>query len=138
MTDQPTPEQKLSDEFRNLGKNLVEALRAAWETPERKRIQQELENGLDELSSTLKREADNFSESQTGQQLKADIHDLGERFRTGEAQSQVHRELLSALQTVNTELQKVIDRWSAGQGASSGTGETPPTEPGSEKPEGTA
>jgi hypothetical protein len=137
MTDQPTPEEKLNEEFRSLGKNLAEALRAAWDTPERKRVQQELENGLNELSASLKREADNFSESQTGQQLKADIHDLGERFRTGEAQNQVHHELLSALKTVNAELQKVIAHWSGGQG-DAGTGETPPGETNSGKPEGIA
>lgn len=124
MTDNPQSEQNLTDEFRHLGENLVEILRAAWESPERKRIQDELESGLTELGTTLRREADHFASSPGGQQLKADIRDLNDRVRSGEVQSKAHDELLKAMQTVNEELNKVIQQWSENR-----KNDSVPTEP---------
>ncbi len=113
MNDNLPPEESLADEFRNLGKNLADALRAGWESPERKRLQQEIESGLTDLGATLKREVDNFASSPTGQQLKTDVEQLHERVRSGETQEKVRQELLNALKTANAELQRVINQWSA-------------------------
>ncbi len=113
MTDDPRPEGNLEDEFQVLGKNLVAALRAAWDTPERKRVQEELITGLNGLGSTIKHEADNFAGSSAGQQIKSSVEQVGERLRSAEAQEKVRLELLNALKAANLELQKVIDHWSA-------------------------
>ena len=113
MSDNQPPEENLAEEFRNLGKNLADALRTGWESPERKRLQQEIESGLTDLGTTLKREVENFSSSPTGQQLKTDVEQLHERVRSGEAQEKVRQELLNALKTANAELKRVINQWSA-------------------------
>jgi hypothetical protein len=63
MVDTETPEGKLTAELRELGKNLTEVLRSAWDQPERKRLQQEIANGLSELGSTLKDETRKLSEA---------------------------------------------------------------------------
>jgi hypothetical protein len=125
MSESTPSEDKLAEEFRNLGKNLVDAFRTAWETPERKKLQQDIESGLNELGNTLKEEYDTFSESPTGQRLKADVEDMRERVRTGEAETKVRNDLLVALRTVNDELQKVINRWSASQPSEAGSEATP-------------
>lgn len=122
MSEKPTPEENLADEFHNLGQNLLGVLRAAWENPERKRVQQEFEKGLSELGTALKREAEYFAESPTSQRLKADVEGISERIRTTETQEKVRQEVLNILQTANVELQKVIERWAPGQ-----PGETPET-----------
>jgi hypothetical protein len=56
MDETPKPEENLAEEFRKLGKNLVEALSAAWNTEERKKMQQEIEEGLVDLTATLRQE----------------------------------------------------------------------------------
>jgi hypothetical protein len=111
MTENQTPENDLVNEFRNLGKNLVEALRTAWDSPERKKLEKEISDGLNDLANTLNTEAKNFKESPTGQQLKSDMDDLRQRVRSGEVENQVRNELLGALRIVNQELQKVTSRW---------------------------
>ncbi len=113
MTDKPSIEEGLAEEFQALGKNLMEALRAAWEKPERKRVQEQVLAGLNELGSTLKREADTFTASPAGQHLKNGMEHVGERLRSEDAQEKIRQELLTALKSANTELQKVIDRWTA-------------------------
>ena len=115
MTDNPKPEDNLEDEFRNLGQNLVEALRTAWDSPERKRLQQEIGNGLTELSATIRREFEDFDSSETGQRLKSDVENLRQRVRSGEAaaHSKARSELLNALRVANEGIQNATANWKA-------------------------
>ena len=110
MTDEQKKQNDLFEEFRQLGENLVNALRGVWESPERKRLQQEIEAGLAEVSNSVKKEADTFKESPTGQRLKSDIEDLRERINSGEIEANVREELLKSLQFINNELRKISGR----------------------------
>lgn len=105
--NQPNRED-VAEEFRSLGRNLVEALRSAWESPERQKLQNELEAGLSAFTTTFKEEADKFQHSPTGQQIQAELKDLHNRVQSGEAEALARREILSALRKVNAELSKVI------------------------------
>jgi signal recognition particle GTPase len=112
MTDEtPQPEQsgsnEILDELREMAKNLRDTLQTAWDHPERKKLQQDLEQGLEEVSTSLGKAVDEFKQSPTGQTLKADVDDLKERLRTGEVETKARDEILSALRTVNSELRKV-------------------------------
>ena len=113
MSENVPSENDLTEEFRKLGKNLADALRTAWESPERKKFQQEIENGINEMGVTLSEEFGTFMESPTGQRLKSDVQDLGEHFRTGEAQQRAREELLSALRRANIEIQQATERWNS-------------------------
>ena len=113
MTEKSTTEESLAEEFQTLGKNLMEALRAAWEKPERKQVQEQVMNGLNELGNSLRREAEHFAASSTGQQIKTGVEQVGERLRSAETQEKIRQELLTILQSANNELQKVVDHWSA-------------------------
>lgn len=133
MNEQMPPEEDLTQEFRNLGRNLAEALQTAWEHPERKRLQEEITNGLNEMGNALREEAESFAESPTAQQLKSDVQQISERVRSPEVHTKVRQELLSALQTANNELQRVIQQWSAAQTQES-SGDAPDDPPGDEDP----
>jgi hypothetical protein len=111
MNDVPPNDESLRQEFEALGKNLIGALRSAWEAPESKRLRDEMTNGLNDLGSTLKHEAEYLASHPATQQMKNDVEHIGEKIRAPEAQATVRRELIGALQTVNSELQKLIDRW---------------------------
>jgi hypothetical protein len=100
----------IGNELRALGDNLIATLREAWGTPERQRLQGEIETGLADLGSSLKKAAADFETSPTGQRLKADIDDFGERVRSGEVESKLRSELLEALRAVNIELEKAAAR----------------------------
>lgn len=112
MSDQPQPEDNIKDEFRNLGKSLLSALQAVWDSPERQRIQNEIVEGLNEAGAALKKEADEFSLSQTGEQIRKNIEQLGEEFRSSEFKESIRNDLVKVLKTTNSELERVIDRFS--------------------------
>lgn len=132
MSDVPPSEESLRQEFEALGKNLIGALRSAWDAPESKRLRDEMTNGLSDLGATLKREAEYLASHPATQQMKDDVEQIGEKIRAPEAQDAVRREILSALQSVNSELQKVIDRWKTTESTPEPPGEdtasTPPAE----------
>jgi succinate dehydrogenase/fumarate reductase flavoprotein subunit len=107
MSENSTSEENLTDEFRNLGKNLIDVLHTAWESPERKKLQEEIESGLTEFGSSMKRELETFTDGPTGQQLKSDVEDLQERIRSKEVETKMREEILNTLRIVNTELEKV-------------------------------
>jgi chromosome segregation ATPase len=101
-----TPEGDIGEQLNELGKNLRDALRTAWESDERRKLQQDIEVGLANLRDSLNQAATDFSSSQTGQTLKEDVKDLNERWKTGEVGSKIRTEITDALRTVNQELQK--------------------------------
>jgi phosphoglycerate-specific signal transduction histidine kinase len=115
MDNSQKSREELTEEFRNLGHNLVEALRAAWNTPERQRLQRELEAGLAEFTVAIKEEAARFEQSATSQQIKSEFEDLKQRVQSGEAETIARQEILSALRKVNDELGRASRRWKAGQ-----------------------
>ena len=68
--------------------------------------------GFNEFANLVKREAESFSESETGQRFRSDINEFGDRIRSAEAREKVRLEVLSIMQNANAELRKVIDKWS--------------------------
>ncbi len=106
MNDKPNDQERLRNEFRDLGENLAQTLRSAWESPERKQLQTEIEEGLTSVTESIKKELASFKESSTGQRLKSDIEDLRQRVDSGEVETKVREELLKALEFINTELRK--------------------------------
>jgi hypothetical protein len=130
MSENMPEEDKLGEEFRNLGKNLFGVLQAAWDHPERKRMQAEIENGLREFSNSLQREADSFSRSTTGEKIKSDIGEIGKRINSGETQSRIYEDIISALKTANSELSKVIEKIDQDKSQSSPPASDEPEKPG--------
>jgi ATP:corrinoid adenosyltransferase len=114
MSDNPPPDPNISDAFQNLGNNLVQLMRTAWDSPERKHLQSEIEVSLTDLSSSIQEEVTNFQASPTGQQLKSNLTDIHEQIKSSEFQSRMRDEILDALKVANRELERVINHWSEG------------------------
>ncbi len=101
-----TPESELSAELRELGRNLKDAAKAAWESEESRRLQQELKTGFAALEVGLREAVDEFSSSEAGQRVRSEVHGFGERVRSGQVENQLRSDLVSALRLVNAELKK--------------------------------
>ncbi len=104
--DNKASNDNIGDQLNELGKNLRAALQTAWESEERRKLQQEIEEGLANLGASLSQASKDFSNSPTGKTIKEDVEDLHERWRTGEVGSRVRSEVSEALRKVNEELQK--------------------------------
>ena len=113
MENKDMPEGNLKDEFRNLGKNLVDAIKAAGESPGWQKLSSDIEGGLSEFGTTVKREYETIKDSPTAQQVKSDIDDFQDRIKAGEVEAKVREELITALKAVNSELRKVSEKFSS-------------------------
>jgi hypothetical protein len=107
MTEQSESKSELKDEFRKLGENLAESLKALWEHPETMQFRTEMKDGLIQLGDTLSQAVHDFSESPEGQRLQAGVNDIGEKIRSGEVEAKARHELINALNRINIELEKV-------------------------------
>ncbi len=114
MNDTPHEESDLAEEFRQLGKNLVDTMRLAWDSPERKKLQNEIEAGLANVAASLKKEADEFTASAHGQEIKEEIDNMRRRWESGETEIKARQELLNAVRLANNELQKWAEKWQKG------------------------
>jgi ElaB/YqjD/DUF883 family membrane-anchored ribosome-binding protein len=113
MSDNPDPKEEqtpedLASEFENLGDNLKKMFIGAWESEQRKNLQEEIEEGLAGLGKTLKQTSNEIQESETGQRVKSEAEDLRDRVRSGEVETKIRSDLQSVLHKLNKELEKVI------------------------------
>jgi hypothetical protein len=100
------PQGELSDELRELGRNLKSAAKAAWESEESRRLQQELRAGLAALELGLKEASSEIASDETRQRVREEVHGFSQRVRSGQVETQLRADLISALHTVNAELKK--------------------------------
>lgn len=135
---QPQPESTLSDEIRNLGKAIGDFLKTAWASQERQEVQRNLQESLKEVSDSLSQAAQTFEQSETGQRIKADLHDFTQRVESGEVQTKVHDEMLGALRKASAELQKVTDRMSDSSSANPSAAEKATPTDSTPPPSGTS
>ncbi len=97
----------IASEFRALGNNLKSVLQSAWESEERKKLQVEIEAGLKDFSRSLDQTFTEFKDSPTGEQLRSDVEEFRDSIKSGKAESEVRSGLLSALRSINEELEKL-------------------------------
>jgi len=115
MESENKQDKTFSDEIRELGENISELLKTAWDSPQRKEIQEELESGMQELKDAINGIAKDFSASDTGKQIKSEINEIKENISSGELERKVEKEILNTLNTINNEITNVIKKWSASQ-----------------------
>jgi hypothetical protein len=113
MSDTPDPKENftaddLASEFHQLGDNLKKFFTSAWESEQRKNLQNEISEGLAELGDSLKQTAEEIQESETGQRIKTEAEDLRDRVRSGQVESKIRSDLRSVLRKLNKELENVI------------------------------
>jgi hypothetical protein len=104
MSSEERGEASLQAELDALGENLQRAIRGVWESDERKRLQADVELGLEGTLRHLRQELKEFQESETAGRLKADLDAVEQGVRSGETAGRVRQEILTVLQRLNAEL----------------------------------
>jgi hypothetical protein len=91
-----------------LGDNLKKIFISAWESEQRKNLQNEIGEGLSELGDSLKQTAEEIQDSETGQRVKSEAEELRDRVRSGEVEEKIRSDLQSIFHKLNQELERVI------------------------------
>ena len=115
MTDeQPKDEgwQEVGRQFQALGESLATTMRAAWENEQNRKRLEEMQSGLESMVNQVGQAIQDTAASPQAQQAKAEAQKAVGTFQNTFEQTaqEVRPQLISALQQVNSELQKVIER----------------------------
>lgn len=125
MTQESNPQPDLTSQFRELGDNLKNIMQTAWQSEEAQILRQDIKTGLSELGQVANDTVDEFNASEAGQRLKNEAQELKDRVKSGEVESRARQEISKALNMLNTELQKAIEKIDKADPASDGTDATP-------------
>ena len=112
----------LAADFRALGENLKDALRAAWTSAERERLQSEIERGLASLGQTLGKTFDEGARELASREklrermgeVRTRVSGLREELKSGQARDKVRTEVHDLLTRLNGEVRRSKERWTPG------------------------
>jgi len=104
--------QDVGKQFQELGESLAQAFRTAWENEENQRRLQEMRTGLESMIREVGQAIDDTARSPQGQKLREEAGRTVEALRSASEQTaqEIRPQLINALQQLNTELQKLIER----------------------------
>jgi hypothetical protein len=115
MTEEQTIDEawrEVGNQFRALGKGLATAFRTAWESEENHEHLQDMKSGLEAMVGEVGQAIQEASVSPEAQKVRREVEKVADSARTaGEhAWQETRPYLLSALQRLNAELQKMTSR----------------------------
>jgi len=118
MTEQPEKQtteeawREVGLQFQALGESLAEAFRTAWESEETREHVQNMRGGLEAMVDKVDRALKEAAASPQGEKLRQEAEKAAETLRAAGEQTwqEAQPHLLSALNQINAELQKMIDR----------------------------
>ena len=107
--ENPSPD--LGENIRELGKSLGNFFKFAWESEERKEIENDISGALQEVANTFQKLAEDIANGETGQQIKADYDDLKHRVESGEFKEKARSEFSKAMQQIKEDLDEISSKW---------------------------
>lgn len=128
--------REVGRQFEVLGDSLAQAVRTAWENEQTQRRVQEMRNGLESMVREVGRAIDESTQSPQGQQVKQEAQRAADSFRvaTDKTIQDVRPQLIDALEKLNHELEKLVNRMNQSGGRAS-TQSVPPEEKGPGSPQ---
>lgn len=104
--------QEVGQQFQTLGESLAQALRSTWENEDTQRRVAEMRSGLESMARDVSAAVEDTANSPQGQKIRREAEQAAASLRTATDQTvqELRPQLITALQQLNTELQKLIDR----------------------------
>ena len=130
-TGQGTGGQELIDELGRLGNKMAEAIRAAWDSDERKRMEQDLRTGLNSLANNLEQGVRKMSEHEQTKEFVRKAEDVaetvGEKVRNSQTTYDIAGALAGGLRLLAEQVEKLAAELQRKRAETPATPTTPPT-----------
>ncbi len=125
MAEEPKVERNIADELSKLGTQVADAIKAAWESEDRKKLQTEITEGVQKFGVQVTEALDKASESETAKDLREKAEKVVEDLRESDVVEDVRKGILTGLDALNRELGKLLAKLEAKPAAPA----APPVEP---------
>ncbi len=131
MAQEPGSSPNLSDELGKMVNQVAEAVRLAWESDERKRLQAEFSTNVRSFATQGDEAVRKASVSDTAKKVRTQAEEAAAKARESDVVDDMREGLLVGLQAINRELGKLLDRLQATPAtqAPATTGPIPPEAP---------
>ncbi|PKO23190.1 MAG: hypothetical protein CVU38_05385 [Chloroflexi bacterium HGW-Chloroflexi-1] len=113
MSEEPRTERSIVDELSKLGKQVADAIKAAWESEDRKKLQTEITDGLQQFGNQVSEAVDKAGESKAATQIRERAEKVVTEVRESDVVDDVRKGLLTGLDAINKELGKLLEKLEA-------------------------
>ena len=104
--------QDLLDELARLSDKVVQVVQAAWSSPERQRMQEDVRKGVNSVAKNLEQSIKRAGESPAAQDLREQTKDVAEDINERMQRSDVVKDLTTGLAQGLRSLGDKLDEWS--------------------------
>lgn len=118
--------ENIAAEFAALGKRFGEALRVAWQSEERHRLQEDLKEGLDRFTKEVDEAVRDLRKSEVGQKVQEGTQKAAEDVKSGKVGSEVRRATITALRSLSEALDRMANSFTPYEEGEEAGDETPP------------
>lgn len=107
------PKGDLFAELNQMGQKLGAAMQAAWESPKRKDLSEEVQEGLTEFSKQVDAAIKTARESKLGEEVRETAEKVVDEVRQSKVLDEIRDGLITGLKQVNAQLDKLLGRMTA-------------------------
>jgi hypothetical protein len=112
----------IAEALRNLGQQFANTMQAAWDSAERKEIEKELREGMQQFSAEVDKAFQQAKTSPAGQRAQEEAAELKDSFEKGELAPKIQGSLVQGLHWLSDELGKLADQFARTEKAPDGDG----------------
>lgn len=134
MSEEPKAVRSIADELNKLGTQVADAIKAAWESEDRKKLQTEIAEGVQKFGAQVTEALDKASESEAAKDLREKAEKVVEDLRESDVVEEVRKGILTGLDALNRELGKLLAKLEATPAAEAPPAAEPPASPEPEPP----
>ena len=117
------------DQLQDLGIQVADTLRSAWESEERQKVEEEVREGVKSFANEIDKAIHDIRDGQTGQRIKEEATNIKSKVETGELVDKAKTGVVQGLRWLSDELGKLAEQFTLKEGSEeTPTKETPETE----------
>ena len=109
--DEQEREGNVADALRNLGQQFVYTMQAAWDSDERKQVEKEMRDGMQQFAAEVDKAFNEVKGSPAGKRAQEEAADLKDSFEKGEFAPRMQKSMVQGLQWLSDELGKLADQF---------------------------
>ena len=111
MSEEPKVEgRSITEELGKLGKQMADAIKAAWESEDRRKLQAEILDGLQKFGDEVTVALDKAGKSETAQDLRVKAEKVAVDVRASAVAEDVRKGIISGLDVLNAEMSKLVEK----------------------------
>lgn len=110
QADRRVNAQEISEELDKLADAFGRAVQAAWNSEQRKQLQEDLNRGLRTLVDGVEKSLTQFNESEQGQEVREQAGKVVEKVRTSKVTAELQQGLTKGLRAISEEMQEFAQR----------------------------